>query len=369
MKDILLPQVDVNSESATIMKWFVKEKDFVKIGDVICEVETTKTIIEIEAEVDGYLHIIVSEKEEIEFNKTIGCVFNDINEYESFIKSVNPSTQGKVERPATKKALQFAQQYDVNISLIQKDGIITEKDIREYLIATNILDEKNAIMVNSGDIPDGNKKVLVIGAGFGAMQVIDILLHDSSVSLIGCVDDNKDLQGRNIFNIPVLGTTKKIELMFKNNDFSHAIISISTSNMARETLFNKCKKMKIPFINAICPSVRINRNSVIGEGNVICSNVHIGVCTQIADNNFISSNATIEHHNIIGSHNTWGPSFYTSSRVKVGDRNKFGMNVSIQPGISVGNDCLIASSTTLIKSIPSQHFVKLINNQKIESIN
>ena len=133
-------------------------------------------------------------------------------------------------------------------------------------------------------------------------------------------------------------------------------------------LYSKCKNVKIPFINAICPSVRINRNSIIGEGNVICSHVHIGVCTQIANNNFISSNSSIEHHNIIGSHNTWGPSFLTSSRVNIGDRNKFGMNVSIQPGISIGSDCLIASGSIILKSIPSKHYVKLISNQKIEKI-
>ena len=369
MKEIILAQVDVNSESATIVKWFFKEKDFVAQGDIICEVETTKTVIEIEAEVEGYLNIIVPENHEVDFNNIIGYFFDDISEYDSVTKSKKEKPkQTEKKYSATKKALQFAQQYDFNLSLIEKDGIITEKDIREYLININKIEEKNVIIMSPGIIPQGNKKVLVIGAGFGAMQVIDILLHDSSVSLIGCVDDNINIQGNTIFNIPVIGTTKNIEQLFMKKVFTHAIISISTSNAIRETLFNNCCKIGIPFINAICPSVRINRNSIIGDGNIICSHVHIGVCTQIANNNFISSNSTIEHHNIIGSHNTWGPSFYTSGRVRIGNRIKFGMNVSIQPGISIGNDCLIASSTTIIKSIPSNHSIKLMNTQKIEEI-
>ena len=125
MKEIVLPQVDVNSESATIMKWFFKEKDFVKTGEVICEIETTKTVIAIEAEVDGFLTIIIPEKQEIEFNKTIGYLFNDVKEYESFKKSHITIEQSKKEHSATKKALQIAQQYDVDLSIIHKDGIIS----------------------------------------------------------------------------------------------------------------------------------------------------------------------------------------------------------------------------------------------------
>lgn len=368
---VTIPQEDVNSNSARIMKWFVSEGENIEKGQLLCETETTKAVIEIHAKESGIINIIIQESEEVDFNTPVAYLFNTLEEYKLYISKSNKAIpeNTKTKKQATKKAIQLALQYALDIEQFDTNSIINEDFVRKYLIKTKLLQEQEVIIVNPGDIPAGNKKVLIIGAGFGAMQVIDILLHDNTVEIIGCVDDEAALKDNSIFNIPVVGTTKEIKELFDSKFFTHTIISISTNIQVRESLYKTCLSLGIPFVNAICPSVRINRNAVIGSGNVICSNVHIGVCTIIKDNNFISSNATIEHHNIIGSNNTWGPSFSTSSRVKIGDNNKFGMDIAMQPGISVGNECFIASGSVLIKSIPSGYSVKTTIQQTISPNN
>jgi sugar O-acyltransferase (sialic acid O-acetyltransferase NeuD family) len=364
---ITIPQEDVNSDVARVMKWFVSEGEQIDTDQLLCESETTKAVIEINAKQSGIIHILVQETEEVNFNTPIAFLFNIQEEYESFIADIKNVVSKKkdIKKRATKKAIQLALQYGLDIDQFDSSSIINENYIRNYLVKNNLLQEQEVIIVRPGDLPVGNKKVLVIGGGFGAMQVIDILLHDNSVQVVGCVDDESTMKGNTIFNIPIVGTTNDIKKLFESRFFTHAIISISTNIQVRESLYNSYKKNGIPFVNAICPSVRINRNTVIGSGNVICSNVHIGLCTIIKNNNFISSNATIEHHNIIGSHNTWGPSFSTSSRVKIGNNNKFGINVSMQPGISIGNNCFIASGSVLIKNVPTDYSVKTLLQQSI----
>jgi UDP-perosamine 4-acetyltransferase len=364
---ITIPQEDVNSDVARVMKWFVNEGKQVDADELLCESETTKAVIEIFSKQTGIIHILVQETEEVNFNTPIAYLFTTKEEYEGYLvanKNIEPEKKDKKKR-ATKKAIQLALQYGVDIDQFDSSIIINENYIRDYLIKTNILQEQEIIIVRPGDLPAGNKKVLVIGGGFGAMQVIDILLHDNSVQLVGYVDDDSMKKENKIFNVPFVGSTNDIEKLFKAKYFTHAIISISINIQVRESLFNDCRKIGIPFVNAICPSVRINRNTVLGTGNIICSNVHIGVCSILKDNNFISSNATIEHHNIIGSHNTWGPSFNTSSRVKIGNNNKFGINISMQPGLSIGDNCFIASGSVLIKSVPTDSSVKVTVQQSI----
>lgn len=52
----------VMPENGTVLKWYRAEGDPVRIGDHICDVETDKTVIEIEAEAEGILqHIRVPE--------------------------------------------------------------------------------------------------------------------------------------------------------------------------------------------------------------------------------------------------------------------------------------------------------------------
>lgn len=367
MITITIPQEDVNSSSAIIMKWFIKEHQLVEEDQLLCETETTKTVIEITAKRSGIIHIIAQESQEVSFNTPIAYVFETEDEYDTFLSDIKNKVPLKKEskRKATKKAIQLALQYGLSLDQFDTNNIINEKFVRNHLIKSNLLKEDEVIIVRPGDIPIGNKKVLIIGGGFGAMQVIDILLYDPAVQVVGFVDDDASLKGETIFNTPYIGTTKDIKNLFHANFFTHAIISISTNIKVRESLYNTCCENGISFVNAICPSVRINRNTIIGTGNVICSNVHIGICSILKDNNFISSNSTIEHHNIIGSHNTWGPSFSTSSRVKIGNNNKFGMNISMQPGISVGNNCFIASGSVLIKTVPTGYSVKTQVQQTI----
>ena len=55
MIPLVVPQEDVNSETATLNTWLVEDGAAVKKGQAVCEVETTKTIFEVTASADGWL--------------------------------------------------------------------------------------------------------------------------------------------------------------------------------------------------------------------------------------------------------------------------------------------------------------------------
>lgn len=367
MKEIILPTEDVNSNSAKIVDWYIKDSQEVNKGDLLYSFETTKSLIDVEAEEEGFLLILAQKDTEAEYNSVVGVIFESLEELESYKKNNAKKVARSTDYTVTKKANQLAIQYNLDLAELGIKGIIKESDVEAFLNKKG-LKKSEMIIMNPGDLPAGVKKVLVLGAGFGAMQVIDILLHDPSVQLVGCLDDDKSLHGKGIFGVPVLGGMDILEKLYSEKVFSHSIISISTSIPARVSLYEKLKSFQIPLVNAICPSTRVNRTVIVGEGNVIASNCHIGVATVIGDNNFISSNASIEHHNLIGSHNTTGPGVQTSSRVKIGDRIKFGMGIHMQPGISIGSNSLVSSGAILIKSVPDNSAVRIQPNYKIESI-
>lgn len=63
---VKLPKIGLTMTKGRIIKWFVKEGDFVRSGDVLCEFETDKASSKIESEEDGYiLHINVHTGEEV----------------------------------------------------------------------------------------------------------------------------------------------------------------------------------------------------------------------------------------------------------------------------------------------------------------
>ena len=75
--NVTLTQVGVNEDSGILQKWLVEEGQFISVGTIICEFETTKTVIEIEVENEGYIVPIVAESAEVKVGDTIAVIVAD----------------------------------------------------------------------------------------------------------------------------------------------------------------------------------------------------------------------------------------------------------------------------------------------------
>src|SRR5512134_2470655 len=63
VKEMKVPAVGESITEVTISTWLKKEGDFVKLDEVIAEVESDKATFELPAEATGILHIVAKEKE------------------------------------------------------------------------------------------------------------------------------------------------------------------------------------------------------------------------------------------------------------------------------------------------------------------
>jgi len=379
IKALVVEQSDLNSESALLVEWTAADGATIEAGQIVCRVETTKAIIEVPAPARGRLFHGFPAGASVVFNRPIAYLAETAEEAEEAQRKARAI--GKNAAPAvkaTKKARQLALQYGLSLEGIDaQGGLVTERQVYAALgmkpaeIGVSVVPSDGraarpyldlpgmAAAGASPDLPAGAARVLVLGAGLGAMQVIDILLNDPTQRPVGCLDDDPEAQGRALFGVPVWGQLDLLETAWREKRFDRAIVSISTNLPLRKSLAERCGALGIPLANAIDPTARLNRGVVLGLGNVLCSQVHVGVATVLGDNNFISSHTSIEHHNRWGSHNTVGPACATSSRVLVGDEVVFGTGIFIQPGVGIGSRCRIASGAVLAQTIPADHAVKM----------
>ncbi len=360
MTEIVIPQLDANSETAKLVQWDAEDGTTVARGEQLCTVETSKAIYDLEAESAGVLVRLYPEGSTVGFNVPIAYIAASAEEAEKFrtggASADAASGAAAAEVNATKKAAELAKKHNVDLAAIGSDGIITEGDVQAYLKKSGKLAPERPV---PGALPGAVKRVVVIAAGYGAMQVIDILLNYPDVRVVGCLDDDTSMHGKEIYGAPVVGNITDLGKFWEEKFFDYAIVAISTNIRLRKKFFDECVRLGIPMINAIDPTVRINRGAVLGSGNVICSQCHIGVAAQIGDNNFISAHTSIDHHNVWGSHITTGPNCATSGGVTVGDEVKFGTGIFIQPGITIGRESIVASGAIIIRSVPERHAVKV----------
>jgi sugar O-acyltransferase (sialic acid O-acetyltransferase NeuD family) len=272
-------------------------------------------------------------------------------------------------RAWTKKAELLAQRHNIDIRQVPASGErITEADV-EAFVAT----KGSAAPQRSGSTgtavndsvddryPTGRaQRLLIIGGGNGAIQIIDALQGVRHQRPVAVVDDNAEIHGKRIAGVPVLGA---IDADWAGDQlaaglFDAAVISISTSIPFRERIFNSWKSRGIPFANIIHPSAVVGMNVQWGEGNVVMALCHFGACATVGDNNFLSAYCSIEHHCVLGSHCSFGPSVVTSSRVRFGDRVRCGTGIYIEPGVSIGEDSVIASGLAIWQNIPERSLLK-----------
>ena len=369
MTAIEIPQLDANSETARLVAWDVVNMASVTMGQVVCTVETSKAIYEVQAASAGVLVQLAQEGATVQFNVAIGYVAADAGEALRVQANGGPAPEadrGEASSDATgpaanasKRAVELARMHGVDLAAIAVEGIITERDVQEHLKKTGrAAASVPAARPVPGELPAQVRRVLLIGAGYGAMQVIDILMNDHDVRVVGCLDDDAKLHGLEIFGAPVLGPIAMLAELWAERRFDAAIVAISTNIRLRKRFYEECVGLGIPMANAVDPTVCINRGAVLGSGNVICSQCHIGVAARIGDNNFISAHNSIDHHNHWGSHITTGPACATSGAVTVGNEVKFGTGIHVQPNLTIGEGAIIASGATIIGSVPERHAVK-----------
>lgn len=91
------------------------------------------------------------------------------------------------------------------------------------------------------------KRTLIIGAGSAGTMVVRQLQHNKEADLypVAFVDDDRNKQKLEIYNVPVVGTTNHIQEIVENNDIEHIIIAIPSLNRNQiNEIFEKCRKIK-----------------------------------------------------------------------------------------------------------------------------
>ncbi|MEL7649483.1 MAG: dihydrolipoamide acetyltransferase family protein [Sedimentibacter sp.] len=85
-REILMPKLGLTMVEGTITRWFVKEGDYVRVGDKLFEVETDKLTNEITADTEGTLKkILAGEGEKAEVKTLIGIIAEEDEDISSLL--------------------------------------------------------------------------------------------------------------------------------------------------------------------------------------------------------------------------------------------------------------------------------------------
>ena len=219
--EIKMPALSPTMESGTLAKWLVEEGDQVRSGDIIAEIETDKTTMEVETIEDGIIGklLVPAGAENVAVNTTIAILIDDagdaIPDFASADSAV-PAEQPAVRVPAPKAlasaltpVMVASKSLTVRESL--RDAMAEEmrRDDRVFVMGEEVAEYQGAYKVTQGLLDEfGAKRVidtpiteqgfagLGVGAAFGelrpviefmtfnfAMQAIDQIINSAAKTL------------------------------------------------------------------------------------------------------------------------------------------------------------------------------------------
>lgn len=135
-KDLVIPTINVNDTKVTISDIQKEQLEYIEEGEVLYCTETSKATEDYEVDFSGYVVLFVEDLDEVEVGKSAGMIFELKEDAETCLAEFNAAKEKANKLAsvnASKKAIAYAEEKGVDITLIKKDGIIKTQDIDEWI--------------------------------------------------------------------------------------------------------------------------------------------------------------------------------------------------------------------------------------------
>lgn len=142
--EISVPREIVNEDVVTIAGWQVASGDRVHPKDTVVLIETSKAVLEVEAEAEGYVEILCSEGTEVTVGETIGLIKVQPPEGNSATKiDATRETPDELQQTVgeqihrgtrfSKRALKATRDHGIDPDVFKGKRLVREDDVLDYL--------------------------------------------------------------------------------------------------------------------------------------------------------------------------------------------------------------------------------------------
>ena len=343
--NVTIPYLNANDYEANIINWFVENKKWVEKGTILCEVESTKTIVEIQSEESGYIRILKFRDEVVGVGEVIATISQEVNQNASVIPDSDFSL-------ITQDALSLIVEHGLDKSLFQNQGLVNSKVIYNYLgksapsSGKNNLDSlKSEIKTQLKICPDS---VFLFGDFYLAKMAQEILSKDIAKFYL---TNNLEFNSSDMTVIPFDLLEYIIEI--GGDNFFGNFLDAQQNQKLKELIHRGVK-----LINVVHESSRVSSSTTMGAGNFIGAFCYLGPDVEIGDSNVVLPFTSIAHDSKIGTQTFIADGCRIAGNVQIKDHVSLGLSVNINKKIIIGEYAQVVSGKTLIDHVEPRAIIK-----------
>lgn len=194
------------------------------------------------------------------------------------------------------------------------------------------------------------KDIVIIGAGGIGREVAWIIEEINEVNptwnIIGFVDDNSEMLGKELNGYKVLG---ELNILDELESKPEVIVAIANCGVKKDIVARL--NGKFDFATIIHSSVRVSKYIEIGQDTIIYPGVILTVNTKIGNHVVISGNCGIGHDTVIGDFSSvlWGSCF--SGYDIVGQECLVGVGTKISQSVRIADGRRISTGGIITEDI------------------
>ncbi len=194
-------------------------------------------------------------------------------------------------------------------------------------------------------------RIAIVGAGGHGRVVLDILLQRGRDEVVGFLDGNRDLHGRRVDGIEVLGSVENLPHCVARRTIEGAVIAIG-DNGTRRGVARQVDRLGIPLVSAVHPSATVAHSATLGRNVVVAAGVVVCAHCQIGDSVILNTGCIIDHQTMVGEGCHVCPGVRIAGRVVVEPGAFVGIGATVLPRVTIGFESIVGAGAVVTESIP-----------------
>jgi pyruvate/2-oxoglutarate dehydrogenase complex dihydrolipoamide acyltransferase (E2) component len=138
--EIKMERLSVNDDEYIFVEQIVEEGAQVAVGDIVANIESAKTVFEIEASATGFIFFMKSRQDKLAIGETIAVISpaqtfdkTQVLEQGNLIAASPSTIEDEIYGRFTERARELAMGNDIDLGYFRDFDVITAADVETYL--------------------------------------------------------------------------------------------------------------------------------------------------------------------------------------------------------------------------------------------
>jgi acetyltransferase EpsM len=357
--DVHIPLINPNEPEALLAALHVREGQHVSEGDLLCTLETTKSISDLAAEATGYVVGLRFSQGQTTRAGEVLCSLAESPEWRPAQMEASHSDTANLPQnlPAglriTQPALQLARQNGLDLQRLPIGPLVTEKMVRAAFKEPST--SPNLSIPATDFDPTA---ILVYGGGGHGKMLIDLLKVLGAYRIVGVVDDGRQV-GETILGVTVLGGESVLAGLYRQGVrlAVNAVGGVGNVNV-RIQVFQHLTEAGFGVPAVIHPTAYVEPSAVLAPGAQVLAHAYVGSEACVGFGSIVNTGSIISHDCVLGDYSNVSPGAMLAGEVSTGSGVLIGMGATINLRVKIGAGARIGNGATVKADVPENGVVR-----------